>query len=135
MDLQILKDLTSEILVSMFYLNPETQPDTIIPKLHYAVSISTDNVEFIMMFCQKTAHMMAENFMGTDDITETDIQDTLKEAINIIIGNYIGQEYPESSVKIPIPVMIKNLNTINIDLYEKIILYYNEEPVQILKKK
>ena len=131
-NIQILRDLTSDILVSMFYLIPETQPEAVKENFEYAANIRAEKLDIIMMFCKRTAALMAENFLGTDEITDQDICDTLKECINIIAGNFIGKEYPESSLIVPIPTITKNIKSVNTMNYEKINLYYNEEPTQIL---
>jgi hypothetical protein len=77
---------------------------------------------------------MTENFIGTDDITEQDIHDTLKESINIIAGNFFPAAIPDFKNKIRIPMMISKISSIDTESYNSAILYYREEPLNILLK-
>jgi len=131
--IQILEELTSDILEKSFFLIQETPTDTT-PAFQYAVNIKDPKVDIIIMYCDKTAKEMSANLIGSDDITEQDIHDTLKESINIIAGNFIGSEFADSISRIRIPELIKNIESINQDQYESTVLYYNEEPVKILLK-
>jgi hypothetical protein len=131
--IQILKDVTSNILETMFFLIQETPSEDQSPQLKYAVNIKDPKVDIIMLFCEATASSMAENFLGTDELEDSDIVDTLKECINIIAGNIIGNELMEYTTRVNIPSML-NIATIDKSAYEKAVLYYNEEPVEILLK-
>jgi len=131
--IQILEDLTSNILETMFFLIPETPADSE-PAFKYAVNIKDPKVDIIILYCEKTAKEMSVNFLGTDEIGEQDIHDTLKESINIIAGNFIGSEFSTTISRIRIPEMIADLGSINQATYETTTLYYNEEPVKLLLK-
>jgi hypothetical protein len=129
-----LKDLTSNILETMFFLTQETEPQNSNKKYKYAVNIKDPRVDLIIMFSEKTAYTMTENFLGNDEITEQDIHDTLKESINIIAGNFMPKAFPDFGNKIFIPVMVKNISGIDIASYNSAMLYYREEPLNILLK-
>jgi chemotaxis protein CheY-P-specific phosphatase CheC len=132
--IQILKDLTSNILETMFFLIQETPPEEKENVFKCAVQIKNPKVDIIIMYCEKTARQMAENFLGTDEFDEQDIQDTLKESINIIAGNFIGAELADITKRVHIPTLIENTDSIDVPKFDKAVLYYNEEPVQILLK-
>ena len=132
--IQDLRELTSNILETMFFLMEETEPFQIEFNYKYAVNIKDEFMDIIMMFGPKTAVQMAENFMGTDDISVSDISDTLKEAINIIVGNLIRQNMQQVTTKVSIPVMIENLATIKPEEYQTVLLFYNDEPLNLLIK-
>ena len=129
-----LKDLTSNILETMFFLTQETEPQNTDKEYKFAVNIKDPRVDMIIMFCEKTAYSMTENFLGNDDITEQDIHDTLKESINIIAGNFMPKAFPDFGNKIFIPVMVKNISSIDTTSYNSAMLYYREEPLNILLK-
>jgi len=126
--------LTSNILETMFFLTQETEPQNIDKTHKYAVNIKDPRVDLIIMFCENTANTMTENFLGNDDITEQDIHDTLKESINIIAGNFMPKAFPDFGNKIFIPVMVKNISGIDTASYNSAMLYYSEEPLNILLK-
>jgi len=132
--IQNLKDLTSNILETMFYLTEETEPIQPEYNYKYAVCIKDPKVDIILVFSERTAATMTENFLGYDDITEDDIIDTLKEAINIITGNFIRLSMNDQITKINIPIMIDNISAINTQSYETALLFYKEEPLNILIK-
>ena len=132
--IQELRELTSSIIESMFYLTEETQPLKENSNYKYAVSIKDTKVEIILMFCEKTAKVMAENFLGTDDINENDIIDTLKEAINIITGNFVRVNMNDKSMKINIPFTINTQTPIAFENYQFAFLFYKEETLKILLK-
>jgi len=131
--IQILEELTSNILETMFFLIQETPCDTE-PKYKYGVNIKDTKVDIIILYCERTAQEMSVNFLGTDEIKEQDLCDTLKESINIIAGNFIGSEFAEANTRIRIPEMIPNIDAIKQSEYESTMLWYNEEPVKILLK-
>jgi chemotaxis protein CheY-P-specific phosphatase CheC len=118
----------------MFFVTQETEPLVKHFNYKHAINIRDDKVDIILMFCEKTASVMTENFLGTDEISSQDIQDTLKESVNIIVGNFLGTMYPEMPKKINIPVMITNVHGIKVEAYESTILYFKEEPLNILLK-
>ena len=134
--IQVLKELTSNILETMFYIMEETQPFNIVQNYKYAATIKDENIEIILMFCEKTARMMTENFLGmeSDEMTETDIEDTIKEAINIIAGNYVRTAFEGKILRIGIPTMIENIARIVPTDYEIAMLFFKEEPIQVLIK-
>jgi len=132
--IQDLKELTSNILETMFYLTEETEPLQMRSELKYAVNIKNATVDILLIFSEKTAKCMAENFLGTDEITDHDIEDTLKEAINIITGNFIRINMNDKTTKIEIPQSIKPLTKIEHHKYETASLYYKEEQLKILLK-
>ena len=134
MMIQSLKDLTSNILETMFFLTQETEPYEKKNCYKYAVTIRDQKVDLVIMFCEQTASLMTENFIGSDEITEQDIHDTLKESINIIAGNFMPKAIPDFANKIRIPEMITNLNSIKEESYHSALLYYREEPLKILLK-
>ena len=129
-----LKDLTSNILETMFFLTQETEPQGKNKKFKYAVNIKDPRVDLLIMFCEKTAYAMTENFLGNDEITEQDIHDTLKESINIIAGNFMPKAFPDFGNKIFIPLMVKDISSIDMEAYNSAMLYYREEPLNILLK-
>ena len=131
--IQILRDLTSNILETMYFLVQETPPDEPNYGYKYAVSIKDPRVDIILMFCEQTAREMSVNFLGINEIELQDIHDTLKESINIIAGNFICAELAEYTKKINIPTMLEP-DKIDDSTYESAILFYNEEPVKILLK-
>ncbi|MCL2063188.1 MAG: chemotaxis protein CheX [Candidatus Cloacimonetes bacterium] len=132
--IQNLKDLTSNILETMFYLTEETEPIQKEQNFKYAVCIKDEKLDMILMFSGRTAVTMTENFLGTDDITDADIVDTLKEAINIITGNFIRISMNDQNAKINIPFMIDNISSIKTESYQTAMLFYKEEPLSILLK-
>lgn len=132
--IQNLKELTSSVLEKMFFLNQETEPINKNFNFKYAVNIKDPRVDIVILFCEKTARLMTENFLGTDDITETDIHDTIKESLNIIAGNYISTALSEYTKKIHIPVLFENISKLTFDQYESALLFYKEEPLKILLK-
>ena len=132
--IQDLKELTSNILETMFFLMQETEPIQVVEDYKYAVSIQDPKVEIVLMFCGKTAAMMAENFIGMDEISENDVIDTLKEAINIVAGNFIRSCMNDLQTKINIQFVIKDVGKINLGEYSTALLYYQEEPLNILLK-
>ena len=132
--IQNLKDLTSNILETMFFLAQETEPQEQASDYQYAVRIVDHRVDIIIMFCQSTARTMTENFLGMDDITEQDIQDTLKESINIIAGNFMPNAFPDFGNKIYIPTLVTDLKGIDKNAYNSAMLYYREEPLNVLLK-
>ena len=132
--LETLKELTSNILGEMFYLSQETEPLVKNFNYKYAVKIVDNKYDVILMFCDKTAKLMTENFLGDEKFNTTDIHDTLKECVNIIVGNFLGSLYPDAPKKINIPLMIENIESIAIDTYQHTMLFYKEEPLEILLK-
>ena len=132
--LQTLKDLTSNILEEMFFLTQETEPLVKNYDYKYAVRIKDEKADVILMFCDKTAKLMTENFQGDDKITTIDIHDTLKECVNIIVGNFLGAIYPNVTKRINIPEMIENIGSIDLNAYQSAMLYFREEPLDILLK-
>jgi hypothetical protein len=132
--IQILRDLTSKILDEMFYITEETEPLVKDFNYKFAVNIKDDKADIILMFCDKTAKLMTENFIGTNKISVNDIHDTLKECVNIIVGNFLGTLFPEMPKKINIPTIIEKVGTIDIHAYDHAILYFKEEPLDILVK-
>jgi len=118
----------------MFFLTQETEPYSRKFDYKYAVNIRDPKVDLIIMFCEQTAYLMTENFIGSDEITERDIHDTLKESINIIAGNFMPRAIPDFANKIYIPQMVQDLGSIKDDLYHSALLYYREEPLKILLK-
>jgi len=132
--IQNLKELTSDILETMFYLTQETEPIQPAYDYKYIVSIKDPNVDIILKFSVKTAVTMTENFLGTDEISENDIEDTLKEAINIITGNFIRITMNDLNTKINIPFMIRDVSSIRESEYGSELLFYKEEPLNILLK-
>ena len=133
-NLQILKDLTSNILEEMFFLTQETEPLVKNFDYKFAVRIKDEKADIILMFCEKTAKLMTENFQGDDNITTVDIHDTLKECVNIIVGNFLGSIYPNVPKRINIPEMIENIGSIDLNSYKSAMLYFREEPLDILLK-
>ena len=131
--IQNLKELTSNILETMFYLIEETEPIQVAYNYQYAVCIKDPKLEIILMFSRKTAIAITENFLGTDEIEETDIVDTLKEAINIITGNYIRITLNDMQTKINIPYIL-DVSDIKFENYNSALLFYKEEPLNILVK-
>ena len=131
--IQNLKELTSNILETMFYLTEETEPIQKEYDYRYAVCIKDPKVEVILLFSVKTAISMTENFLGTDDISDSDIKDTLKEAINIIMGNFIRVSMNDAETKINIP-FIQEVSQVKTDGYDSEMLFYKEEPLNILLK-
>ena len=132
--LQTLKDLTSNILEEMFFLTQETEPLVKNFDYKYAVRIKDEKADVILMFCEKTAKLMTENFQGDDNITTVDIHDTLKECVNIIVGNFLGTTYPNVPKRINIPEMVENIGSIDLNAYKSAMLYFREEPLDILLK-
>jgi len=126
--------VTSNILESQYFFIQETQTDESGAEYKYAVNIKDSRLDIIILFCQKTAVLMAENLLGTCDVDEDDIVDALKESINIIVGNLYGTPLGEDMKKVSIPEMIKNIGAITEQNYEKALLFYNEEPLKILLK-
>jgi len=126
--------LTSNILETMFFLTQETEPQNKNKKYKYAVNIKDPRVDLLIMFCENTANAMTENFLGNDEITEKDIHDTLKESINIIAGNFMPKAFPDFGNKIFIPVMVNNILEIDVKSYNSAMLFYREEPLNILLK-
>jgi len=126
--------LTSNILETMFFLTQETEPNVKSCEYKYAVNIKDPRIDIIIMFCESTAFAMTENFLGLDDITEKDIEDTLKESINIIAGNFIPKAFPDFGNKIYIPEMIRNFEEIDVKSYNSAMLFYKEAPLHILMK-
>ena len=131
--IQSLKDLTSNILETMFFLTQETEPLEKSSSYRYAVSIKDQRLEIIIMFCERTARLMTENFLGTEEISEKDITDTLKECINIIVGNFVGSNIQDFTKKINIPNVI-DVSSVKIDAYDSALLYYREEALNVLLK-
>ena len=132
--IQILRDLTSNILETMYFLVQESPPDEPDHRYKYGVNIRDPRVDIILLFCENTAKEMSANFLGTNEYELSDIHDTLKESINIIAGNYISSQLVEYTKKINIPTMIENLDKFDETGYESAVLFYNEEPVKILLK-
>jgi len=132
--IQILKDLTSNILETMFFITQETEPLVKNFQYKFACNIQDAKFDIVLLFCEKTAVLMTENFLGIDKASTKDVQDTLKESVNIIVGNFLGALFPDSPKKINIPVMIDNINAINVDEYKNTLLYFKEEPLEILLK-
>jgi len=118
----------------MFYLTQETEPLEKNFSYKYAVNIKDPRVDVIIMFCEQTAKLMTENFLGTDDITEKDVHDTLKESINIIVGNFVGSAIQDYTKKIHIPTVIDDVSSIKVDTYDSALLFYKEEALNILLK-
>ncbi len=106
------KDLEKQIfniLSEMFFLFPEDETPSL-PKELYEGSISISNgspIHLHFFIGADLAKVMAENFIGEDEITERDIVETIKEFVNMVVGNYISDIDPEGMMELGIPQVRK----------------------------
>ncbi len=129
-----LKELTSDVLYKMFFLIEEAEPLKKNFDFKYGVCIENDKFSIILLYTDKVAKLLTENFLGTDVISDEDIYDTLKEAINIIAGNFIGLHLKNLSDKVPVPYKIKDLKTIKNEDYNAKIMFFHEDPLKLMLK-
>lgn len=132
--MQNLRDLTSDVLCKMFFLTEETEPASKNFNFKYAVCIENDKFSIILVYTEKVARLLTENFLGIDDITDDDIYDTLKEVINIIAGNFIGIYLKNLSDKVPVPYAIKDIKELKTDDYMADMMFFKEDPLKLMLK-
>lgn len=129
-----LKELTSDVLCKMFFLIEEAEPIQKNFVFKYGVCLENNKFSMILLFTEKIAYLLTENFLGTKENSEEDIFDTLKEALNIIAGNFIGLYMKNLSDKVPVPYAIKNINELKTESYPAKIMFFNENPLKLMFK-
>ena len=113
--LEQLESVTFKILADMFFLFPEEIKDINLPKEIFEgkISINSENkINLRFFISQKLAKTMAENFMG-EVVSEDEINEVIKEFVNMIGGNFIARIDPEGKKKLDLPYVTK-IKTINL---------------------
>ncbi len=133
--IQTLKDLISNILKKMFFLNEETAPDKFMETFFYSTEITDNNFHILLLFSDKLACEITENFLGFEDYDQEDVLDCLQEVVNMITGNFIGICFPEHDKLLPFPTSsICDTSTLSVEEYESDYLFYHLQPLKILYK-
>jgi hypothetical protein len=103
-----LKKVIFKVFQDMFFLFPEECEEELkFPKDLIKVNIDIFNTEnerksLIFYFTVPIAKMMTENYLGqNDELSEIIIQETLKEAVNVIGGNFLNSFEDSYNLGIP----------------------------------
>ena len=107
--LQNLKKVIFNVFQDMFFIFPEDgeeiDPDRDICYKKVAISIQKSGETtylFQLYFTENQGRMMTENYLGqTEEITDNLIEETLKEAANVIGGNFLNLFQQGYSLGIP----------------------------------
>lgn len=136
----ILKQVIFEIFGDMFFLFPDgydtdEQPVFPVDWIKFRVMISQQNSYYLnFYFTPQQARLMAENYLGEDagDISDIIIDETLKEAVNVVAGNLLNRLDTDYQLGIPEkdqtedPMSLKNLHQQG--KHHSILLNVEEQP-------
>lgn len=114
-----LKTVIFKVFQDMFFLFPEDYEE----ELKFSKDIIKVNIDIYkredekktlsFYFTESLAKMMTENYLGQEDeLSDVIIQETLKEAVNVIGGNFLNsfeESYNLGIPEIPAPESEKNL--------------------------
>lgn len=104
---QTMRQVIFEIFGDMFFMFPEEYEEAVAfpPNwIKYRISVSNGKDFFLnFYFTPGQAKLMAENFLGEEagDIDETIIDETLKEAVNVLGGNLLNRIEEDLHLGIP----------------------------------
>jgi hypothetical protein len=118
----------------MFFLNEEVPPHKYKENYKYCADINTKIFRLKLLFTKETAYMLTSNFLGIDEIDDTEVLDSLTEIVNMITGNFIGELYPESDLLLPIPECFKLSGTIESKDFQHTLIFYDTKPLKIMFK-
>jgi len=118
-----LKTVIFKVFQDMFFLFPEDYEEEPkftkdIIRVNIAIYKREDDKKTLSFyFTESLAKMMTENYLGqNDELSDVIIQETLKEAVNVIGGNFLNSF--EESYNLGIPEISKPESEKNI--YEKV---------------
>lgn len=104
---QTMRQVIFEIFGDMFFMFPEEYDEGVeFPSnwIKYRIIVSNDKDFFLnFYFTPGQAKLMAENFLGeeAEDISDTIIDETLKEAVNVLGGNLLNRIHEDYHLGIP----------------------------------
>lgn len=126
-----LRDVTSNILENMFFLYEETVPDQYNQQFAYCAFINDPSLKIKMMVTEKLGKSLAQNFLGTDIVDQSEVLDVIKEILNMIIGNYIGKYSIKFEHLIPVPQSILLPKSYQSEEKNSDLIFYDSEPLLI----
>lgn len=126
-----LRDVTSNILENMFFLYEETVPDQYNQQFAYCAFINDPSLKIKMMVTEKLGKSLAQNFLGTDIVDQSEVLDVIKEILNMIIGNYIGKYSIRFEHLIPVPQSILLPKSYQSEEKNSDLIFYDSEPLLI----
>ncbi|HPK40949.1 MAG TPA: chemotaxis protein CheX [Candidatus Cloacimonadota bacterium] len=129
-----LRDVTSNIIERMFFMNEETIPDHFNNTFVYCSSINHPNLKIELYCGEELANILTKNFLGIDEVNESDILDALKEILNMIAGNYVGEYLKDFPASIPVPNSIVLPNNFTLKNKYCEVLFYESLPFCISLK-
>ncbi len=134
--IMILKDLISDVLNKMFFMMETNPPKKIVETYDFSAGIKGDFFEIKIFLNSETAAEITTNFLGFDETPEDeDIVDSIKEILNMIVGNFIGQHYPEHQSVLYFPYCKKeSSNEKEVSDFDKELLFYDNIPLAIYLK-
>lgn len=132
--IQTLKDTISEVIAEMCFMYEETEPEQIQENYSWYVMVDDSKFSIYLYFDEENTQEITANFLGIGDKPAVaDQQDTLKEILNMIIGRFIGEVYPDHADLLPIPVcQQKPFNLPEHGADNEFFLYYNQKPLKIV---
>ncbi len=138
MSIQILREMISKVLSEMFYLYEETPVNLNREIFYYMAEVRDDQFEIRILVGKELGKILTSNFLGVEgDLSEEDVNDSLKEILNMIVGNYIGRCYPNFKKNLPIPSTLKIENYCKDATASECNMFYQGLPLKaiLLEKK
>jgi hypothetical protein len=97
-----------EVFERMFFIFPE-EPDDPLPAVALWRKIAimmagTENLTLTCFFPYRLGVRLTENYlgMGADEVTEQLIEETIKEAVNVVAGNFLAYAGRENVLGLPV---------------------------------
>lgn len=133
---QILKDLISDVIAEMCFLYEEVPPEIWEEKYLFFSWIENAEFKVSLLISQETATELTVNFLGIEEFPGfSEIEDTLREILNMAIGRFIAEEFPAHAALLPIP-RCKSISSIK-DLPffhpgDTEYLFYGKTPIKVI---
>lgn len=133
---QTMRQVIFEIFGDMFFMFPEEYDEEVeFPPdwIKYRINVSNEKDFFLnFYFTPAQATSMAENFLGeeADNISDLIIDETLKEAVNVLGGNLLNRIHEDFHLGIPEKCTTENadgLKDISLET-ESLLLNIENEP-------
>lgn len=137
--LSLLRNVIFEILQDMFFIFPEEYDDKEIKTVSdielasFSIDIQgKDPFELYFFFTRDTGLEMASNYLGEEEetIDQKMIKETIKEAVNVIGGNFLN--HMSMDLELGLPKYCKNFSFheiyTSLNLKHALIYKVNEQP-------
>ncbi len=133
---QTMRQVIFEIFGDMFFMFPEEYDEEVeFPPnwIKYKINVANEKDFFLnFYFTPGQAKLMAENFLGeeAENISNIIIDETLKEAVNVLGGNLLNRIEEDLHLGIPEKCTTENadaLKDISLEM-ESLLLNIEEEP-------